>query len=860
MKKLLFAFGLLVSLLGKAQTVTIPDTAFANWIQLHFPWCINGNQLDTFKLDSGDITIVSIENTNIINLSGLERFKDINLLNLYKNLKLTTLSILPDSLRDLILISNDLLTNIPALPNSLISLYSDSNVSLTNLPNLPISLIYLTCINMQNLSLLPVLPNYLISFTCSNNALLLSIPTLPNSLEHFFCNSNNLIISLPNFANSLKLVELINNPILDSLPKLPDSLKLFFISENPVLLKLPTLPHRLIRLQCTNNNSLTNLPNLPNTLKQLECNDNMLLSYLPNLPNSLIELTCSNCNLTSLPPLPNGILSLNCSNNNLLDLPKLPNSLGSIDCSFNPNLNCINNIPNSILFWPYDFRINNTGISCVPNYTNSVNPNQGFNLPLCQTNNLNYCNSQNIDGTIYSDTNNDCSINYAEPTVNNLSLKLTNLSTQTSLYASTYYNGLFGYLDVPNGNYNLKIDSLPIFFQACPSSHTFILNTSNPDTTSLNFGIQCKTNFFDLGVKSIMPVDFVFPGQVHQLNISAGNVSQFYQMDCKPSQIITGNVTVNISGPVKYVAPASNALIPNTVSNNILTYSIPNVSSIDFFKAFNVILKTDTTAQLNDSVCVSVNITTPQIGDVDLANNTFRYCYLVVNSYDPNIKVVNKEVVKPSFNDWLTYTIYFQNTGTAPAFNIKLKDTLSTLLDLETFEIIGYSHPNGYTLNSTTRELVVTYPNILLPDSNTNPLGSIGYIQYSIKPNAPMALNSQIKNKASIYFDFNAPIVTNTVTTTATNNVGLASLNNKKEVMGLYPNPASQSLHVTLGKEKIDYISITELSGKVLLKKKVNVGDSKIYFDLSTIENGLYLVNGYVGEKIVKGKKLVVSK
>jgi hypothetical protein len=56
------------------------------------------------------------------------------------------------------------------------------------------------------------------------------------------------------------------------------------------------------------------------------------------------------------------------------------------------------------------------------------------------------------------------------------------------------------------------------------------------------------------------------------------------------------------------------------------------------------------------------------------------------------------------------------------------------------------------------------FPNINLPDSTNNEPESHGYIQYKIKRNAGLSPGTAISNKASIYFDFNAPIVTNTVT------------------------------------------------------------------------------------------------
>ena len=56
----------------------------------------------------------------------------------------------------------------------------------------------------------------------------------------------------------------------------------------------------------------------------------------------------------------------------------------------------------------------------------------------------------------------------------------------------------------------------------------------------------------------------------------------------------------------------------------------------------------------------------------------------------------------------------------------------------------------------------------MLPDSNVNEPASHGFIKYSIKKYNTVGIGSVIKNTAYIYFDFNAPVVTNTVVNTVT--------------------------------------------------------------------------------------------
>jgi len=141
-------------------------------------------------------------------------------------------------------------------------------------------------------------------------------------------------------------------------------------------------------------------------------------------------------------------------------------------------------------------------------------------------------------------------------------------------------------------------------------------------------------------------------------------------------------------------------------------------------------------------------------------------CVEVTGAYDPNIKSAipvgigpNHEIAK----EWpLEYTIQFQNTGNDTAFLVVLKDTLSEHLDLSTIQVKGSSHDYTWNLNPN-RELVFTFENILLVDSFTNEPGSHGFILFEITPSTNSIPGDLIENRAGIYFDFNDPIITNTV-------------------------------------------------------------------------------------------------
>ena len=83
-------------------------------------------------------------------------------------------------------------------------------------------------------------------------------------------------------------------------------------------------------------------------------------------------------------------------------------------------------------------------------------------------------------------------------------------------------------------------------------------------------------------------------------------------------------------------------------------------------------------------------------------------------------------------------------------------------LDWSSFEAITASHPFNTELRPNGK-VSFYFNDILLPDSTTNEPESHGFVQYRISPKDGLEENTLIANEASIFFDFNPPIITNTV-------------------------------------------------------------------------------------------------
>lgn len=258
---------------------------------------------------------------------------------------------------------------------------------------------------------------------------------------------------------------------------------------------------------------------------------------------------------------------------------------------------------------------------------------------------------------------------------------------------------------------------------------------------------------------------------------------------------------------------------------------------------------------LGDVVTNSASITSTA-NDIDLLNNNNTLNQTVVGSYDPNDKMeAHGETINiNSFtsDDYLYYTIRFQNTGTANAINVRIEDLLNAQLNPNTLRMIGASH--DYTLTREGNQLIWNFVGINLPGIFQSEELSQGFVTFKIKPNSGFAVNDMIPNTAEIYFDFNPAIITNTFQTTFVNPLSNEnfSLNN----ITIYPNPSNDILNINYGTETIEVksIEIQDMLGKVIYKIHSKVEN----IDVSNMNSGIYFItistesNGKIIKKLIK--------
>ncbi|HCQ12630.1 T9SS type A sorting domain-containing protein [Flavobacterium sp.] len=325
------------------------------------------------------------------------------------------------------------------------------------------------------------------------------------------------------------------------------------------------------------------------------------------------------------------------------------------------------------------------------------------------------------------------------------------------------------------------------------------------------------------------------------------------------------NATTTTNGTITFVK--NNLETINSVSQtgtvttpNGFTYNYTNLAPNET-RYISIILQTPTipTVNLGDLLTISSHISNIS-GEFNLENNNSVLTQAVIGSYDPNevYESHGPEIPINNFtsNDYLNYTITFENTGTANAEFIRIENMLHNKLNPSTIEMIGSSH--NYDLKRENNKLTWFFYDIDLPPTSQNPILSHGFVSYRIKPNPGFAIGDIIPNTASIFFDYNPPIITNTFNTEF-----VAPLNNldfNSDNFLLYPNPATDLVQISsnINFGNIESIVIFDVLGKVV-KKVDAVNSNQTNINVSELSSGVYMVEVATDNKVKQVKKLVIK-
>jgi len=425
-------------------------------------------------------------------------------------------------------------------------------------------------------------------------------------------------------------------------------------------------------------------------------------------------------------------------------------------------------------------------------------------------------------GNVFFDLNQDGVKDSSEIDLTGRMIKVT----PDSVTLLTGSSGNYFYYTSGNGTQMLSIHP-ELHWHITTDSLFYTIPDDSLNHTGLDFGLAPDSNYISLSVHA--------GSGVPRCNQPVNYILSFYNdgttvLDGRTFFIPDPNTTYLSSIPA-----------PDLISGDTLIYYFQNLWPSQSHQAVIQLNLPGAGTQLDHHAVV----------EMDSAGNFYELdSYLlhqtVACSFDPNDKAVSPEGLYSDHRvlstDPLLYTIRFQNTGNDTAFTVFVQDQIDPSLDIQSLHVIGSSHAMSTTI-FPDRMVEFRFNNILLPDSNADEPGSNGFIQYEITPLQNLSLPVVVENEASIYFDSNAPVLTNTVWNTLVSDltVGETSMMINEEHLIVIPNPFHQQAEIQLGNKFAaieSQFQIFDAMGNMVDSRKVNT--SSIQISKGDLQPGIY--------------------
>lgn len=450
----------------------------------------------------------------------------------------------------------------------------------------------------------------------------------------------------------------------------------------------------------------------------------------------------------------------------------------------------------------------------------------------------------NITGNVFFDNNNDCVFNSGDIPMRWIFVKM--------LYNGTMIGGSF---TDSSGNYSivapagfsltLEIDNgfNTNLITSCPTGGNYTISTL--PASGKNFGITCNQPGFDLS------------GNIWAWGIRPGSTASvsfdFWNLACSPA---SGSVTVTLPNGVTYV---SGNPVPTTINGNVLTYTI---NPYDFYFSYPLYSNSTITVMgssalvIGDTLCFQMALD-PVAGDLNPSDNFKEICVPVRNSCDPNEKFEkhahwSSAGISPGTE--LEYTVNFQNVGNDWAYKVVVVDTIDNNADMNSLKITASSHPMNVYLQGTNI-LKFEFLNINLAAATVNEPLSHGFLSYKISPKTGLPDGTVIENSASIFFDFNEAIVTNTVTDIIDITIGIDESDEELLVV-TYPNPATDFIRIKLPENTEAFVRLSSISGQRVSERKIKNNE---LVELKHLAGGIYLLQVF-SDRVRYNEKLIIIK
>jgi uncharacterized repeat protein (TIGR01451 family) len=429
-----------------------------------------------------------------------------------------------------------------------------------------------------------------------------------------------------------------------------------------------------------------------------------------------------------------------------------------------------------------------------------------------------------LTGRAFIDANENCTQNGGEPNLQGTIIEVE----PGPFYALTNSSGQYS-MNLPYGTYTVNTVN-PLYQEHCGvSTSPFSLSAVQPALTR-NLP---DTSLVGLDVSVMAGSGAARPG-----------FEVAYAIDLKNlTGVLSGvaSVTMTFDPNLTYLSSIPS---PASVVGNTITWNTPSLAPFQF-RSFRPRFQVPPDITLLGTVLTSTITGSVANPEADLSNNTYEHEVIVTGAYDPNDKLAqtSSRTSTSSYfiadDEWIDYTIRFQNTGTDTAFFVVITDTLPPNLDPGTFQAGVGSHNHSVQLLGQGI-LRWSFPNIMLPDSNINEPLSHGFVTFRIRPRLPLLPGDEIENIANIYFDYNPPVITEPSVLVATTGTGVADTGTG-HVLHIFPNPADQLLTIVLPDASGPlWIEVHALDGRLVTAERAQGSTHSLSLEHLTM--GAYII------------------
>jgi len=307
---------------------------------------------------------------------------------------------------------------------------------------------------------------------------------------------------------------------------------------------------------------------------------------------------------------------------------------------------------------------------------------------------------------------------------------------------------------VPPGNFTITpVFENNAFLNSMPANASVSFPTQ-VSPFAQDFCLSANGTHHDLEI-TLLPLNTARPGFDAEYKIVYHN---------KGNQVESGTISLSFNGDVTdFVSGVPEV---NSQTSNTLNWNFSDLKPFES-KEFIFILNLNTpmeTPPVNASMLLEFTTSiSSTAADETPADNTFILKQIVFNSYDPNDKTCleGDSIPVEKVGEFVHYMIRFENTGTFAAQNVVVEDFIDTdKFDLSSLMPVSGSHL--YTTKIQSGRVQFVFNNINLPFDDAN---NDGYVAFKIKTKASLVAGDAFSNAASIYFDYNAAIHTNTANT-----------------------------------------------------------------------------------------------